>query len=137
MHLALRGGHRLHAGQPLPSSGLLARRAMTTLSDKEYDELALPELRALVAALDAVEDASFEAELSSDILAIEFSDGDKYVINSHRAARQIWMAAQRSAWHFDWDGTAWFARKSGDELWATISRLLSGKLGRPFELSKR
>lgn len=106
------------------------------LDEAEYEARALPELRALVAALDALDDAGCEAELSSDILAIEFPDGAKYVVNSHRAARQIWMAAERNAWHFDWDGSAWRASRSGDELWSTLSRVLAGKLGRDVHLSR-
>lgn len=107
-----------------------------TLDERAYDERALPELRALVAALDGVDD--MEAELSSDILSLEFSDGTKYVINSHRAARQIWMAAERSAWHFDWlpEEERWVAQKTGDELWSTLERLLSKKLNRGVALSK-
>jgi CyaY protein len=107
-----------------------------SLSEEEYEERALPELRALVDALDALDSDAFEAELSSDILSLEFRDGGKYVINSHRAARQIWMAADRSAWHFDWDATSdrWLASKTGDELWATLSRALSSKLGGEISL---
>lgn len=108
-----------------------------TLSEKDYEARALPELRALVEALDALELGDVECELSSDILTIELSGGDRYVVNSHRAARQIWMAAERSAWHFDWDveRSAWIARKTGDELWSTLSRVLTGKLKRPITLT--
>ena len=108
------------------------------IDEREYDERALPELRALIDALDALETDDFDAELSADILAIEFPDGGKYVVNSHRAARQIWMAAERSAWHFDYDATKreWRAAKTGDELWSALSRALSQKLGRPIDLRK-
>lgn len=109
---------------------------MTTqvLTESDYDALAAPELQRLIAALDTLTenaDDALEAELASDILTIEFSDGTRYVLNSHRAARQIWLSAERSAWHFDYvpsSGT-WIASKSGDELWNTLARLLSAKLG--------
>ena len=109
-----------------------------TISEQDYEARALPELRALVDALDALELAGLECELSSDILTIELSGGDRYVVNSHRAARQIWMAADRSAWHFDWDDArgVWVAKKSGDELWSTLSRVLGNKLGRSVELAR-
>jgi len=109
-----------------------------TLSESEYDTRAQPELRALVAALDALDSEALEAELSSDILSLEFSDGSKYVVNSHRAARQIWMAAERVAWHFDWqpESQTWVATKNGAELWATLSHVLSQKLAQPVSLSR-
>lgn len=104
--------------------------------EAEYEARALPELRALVEALDALDDDRLEAELSSDILSVEFSDGAKFVLNSHRAARQLWMAAERSAWHFDWNDqrAAWIAAKTGDELWATLSRVIGERLGRTLTL---
>ncbi|HEX2876595.1 MAG TPA: iron donor protein CyaY [Polyangiaceae bacterium] len=107
-----------------------------SISEQDYEERAIPELRALVDALDALELSGLECELSSDILTLELADGNRYVVNSHRAARQIWMAADRNAWHFDWDAerSAWVAKKTGDELWGTLSRVLSSKLGQSVSL---
>ena len=106
------------------------------ITEDEYVALAGPELRQLLDAFDRLDSEEIEAELESDILTVEFSDGAKYVINSHRAARQIWMAAERSAWHFDWtpEKSAWIATKSGDELWSTLSRVVATKLGRAVSL---
>jgi len=100
------------------------------LSESDYDSFAAPELQRLITSLDSLTDDSIEAELASDILTIEFSDGTRYVLNSHRAARQIWLSAERSAWHFDYlpATETWVAAKTGDELWATLTRLLSAKL---------
>lgn len=106
------------------------------LDEDEYVALALPELQRLLEAVDRLDSDEVEAELESDILTIEFRDGTKFVVNSHRAARQIWMAAERTAWHFDWDAEkrAWVAIKTGDELWATLARVIGTKLGAPVEL---
>ncbi len=108
------------------------------LTEQEYDERALPELRALVDALDRLDDERIDSELSGDILSVEFADGDKYVVNSHRAARQIWMAAAHAAWHFDWQGDQqrWIAAKTGDELWTTLSASLTQKLGSKVALER-
>jgi CyaY protein len=110
---------------------------VTQLSEQEYEARALPELRALIETLDALE-GELEAELESDILDIEFSDGARFVINSHRAARQIWMAANRSAWHFDWhaESSSWRTSKGDDELWTTLERVIGEKLGHPVSLRK-
>jgi len=111
---------------------------LASLSEADYDDLAFPELGALIRALDALEHQGVEAELASDILTIEFSDGTRYVLNSHRAARQIWMAAERNAWHFDWvaEKGLWIAEKSGDELWATVSRVIARRLGVSVTLAR-
>lgn len=110
---------------------------METLSEKEYQSRAFPELRALVDALDAFSDELF-AELAGDVLTIEFEDRTRYVANSHLAARQIWLAAERSAWHFDYVPAAdrWLDRKSRAELWATVESVLARKLGRNVKLER-
>lgn len=110
--------------------------AVESISEKAYGALAFPELSALVAAFDTFNDELF-AELAGDVLTIEFNDQTRYVINSHLAARQIWLAAERNAWHFDpgADGR-WLDRRTGAELWATVTQLLSQKLGRPVAFEK-
>jgi CyaY protein len=107
------------------------------LSEQAYEEAADRTLRALTSSIVEMPEGP-EADLANGILTIEFEDGAKYVINSHRAARQIWMAAERSAWHFDLhpeDGR-WIAAKGGDELWSTVEAVLSRKLQRPVRLQR-
>jgi CyaY protein len=108
------------------------------VTEGEYDAAAFPELTALIDALDALEGSDVQAELAGDILTIEFEDGTRFVLNSHRAARQLWMAADRSAWHFDFrsESGRWVAQKTGDELWATLERVLEKKLGRRVPLTR-
>jgi CyaY protein len=105
------------------------------ISEHDYQALALPELSALVAALDAHAEGLF-AELGGDVLIIEFEDRTRYIVNSHLAARQIWLAAERSAWHFDYvpARSSWLDTKTEVELWAVLEQLLSRKLGRPVPL---
>jgi iron-sulfur cluster assembly protein CyaY len=110
--------------------------AVAAISEKDYGARAYPELAALVDALDAFPDELF-AELAGDVLTVEFDDRSRYVINSHLAARQIWLAAERSAWHFDpsEDGR-WVDRKSGAELWSKVGELIGLKLGRPVSFAR-
>ncbi|HSO00418.1 MAG TPA: iron donor protein CyaY [Candidatus Nanopelagicales bacterium] len=108
-----------------------------SVPEHEYEAAADRTLQAMQDRLTDIAEG-FESDLSSGILTIEFEDGTKYVINSHRAARQIWMAAERSAWHFDLQPAEgrWVAGKSGDELWTTVEGVLSRKLGRKIELPR-
>jgi len=108
------------------------------LSEEDYVTRAGQELRLLVEALDEQLSDELDTELESDILTIEFSDGARYVINSHRAARQIWMAAERTAWHFDWEPAQgdWVAAKTGEALWGALSSVLTRKLGTPTTLRR-
>ncbi|UQA57898.1 iron donor protein CyaY [Polyangium aurulentum] len=106
------------------------------LSEREFERVADEELRKLERALGDVD--QIEMDLSMGVLTIEFSDGIKYVINSHRAARQIWMAAERNAWHFDYhdDDGKWTSAKDRAELWSTVEGVLSRKLGSAIALTR-
>jgi CyaY protein len=107
-----------------------------SISEKAYAARAFPELSAMIEAFDAFPDELF-AELAGDVITVEFSDQTRYVINSHLAARQIWLAAERSAWHFDCDPEGrWLDRRTGAELWSTVEQLLGRKLGRALSFKR-
>jgi CyaY protein len=111
---------------------------MTTeaLTEQAFERVADETLRALEGAL--TDQEGLEVSLEMGILTLEFPDGTRYVVNSHRAARQIWMAAEHSAWHFDYRPAEalWIATKSGDELWGAVARVASRKLGRPVQMPR-
>jgi CyaY protein len=101
-------------------------------TESDFEAHADRALRALEQHLADVDD--LEVELHMGILTIEFADGAKFVTNSHRAAKQIWLAAGSSAWHFDHTERGWIATREGRELGEVLAEALSRKVGRPFEL---
>lgn len=108
------------------------------ISENDFDAAAFPELKALVDAVDEFPDGLI-AELAGDVLTLEFDDGDRYIVNSHRSARQIWLAASLRAWHFDYaaESKTWIDPKTSGELWAVLSELITKKLNQPIELVRR
>src|ERR1700755_1555236 len=89
----------------------------TALDEAGFDRVARDELHAIEDALAELDPEDVEITTSDGILRLDCRDGTKIVINSHRAARQIWMAAVASAWHFDpADGGVWRAPKTGGEV---------------------
>lgn len=87
-------------------------------------------------ALEHIDNALGEADLddldiqrSGDVMTLTFADGGRFVINAHSAALQVWMAAGTTAWHFDYEDGRWIARRTGDELMATVARVVGEKLG--------
>ena len=100
------------------------------MDETTFDRLARDELRAIEDAFADIDPDEVEVSTSDGVLRLDLRDGTKIVINSHRAARQIWMAAVASAWHFDpADDGKWHAAKSGDELRSTLTRLLRERIG--------
>lgn len=87
-------------------------------------------------ALGGLEHDDLDVDLAGDVLTLAFADGTKFVINAHSAAGQIWMAADKDAWHFDYDDGSerWVAAKNGDELMTTVARTVGERLGQPLSL---
>ncbi len=108
--------------------------ATETLTEQAFERVADETLHRLEGQLGDLD--GMEVSLQMGILTLEFPDGTRYVVNSHRAARQIWMAAERSAWHFDYqpEGGRWVASKNGDELVQTLAAVTSRKLGRSIAI---
>jgi CyaY protein len=103
------------------------------MDDAEFDHAARDELAHLEDALADVDPDDVEVSSSDGVLRLDLRDGTRIVINSHRAARQIWMAAVASAWHFDPAGDTWRAPRTGEELRPTLVRVVRERIG--LELS--
>ena len=104
------------------------------MDESEFEARADAALEALERALEGADvEADFELK-GGGILEIEFDDGSKIIVNRHGAAREIWVAARSGGFHFRWDGAAWRDTRSGEELFAALSELVSRPLGRRVRL---
>src|SRR3954464_8349033 len=100
------------------------------MDDAEFDRIAREELQQLEDALTDVDPDECDVSSSDGVLRLDLRDGTRIVINSHRAARQIWMAAVSTAWHFDPAGDGvWRASRTGEELRPTLARLVRERTG--------
>ena len=100
------------------------------MDDADFDRLARDELHALEDAFADVDPDVCEVSTSDGVLRLDLRDGTRVVINSHRAARQIWMAAISTAWHFDpVAGGSWHAARTSEDLRPTLARLLRDRVG--------
>jgi CyaY protein len=70
------------------------------------------------------------------VIALEFADGKKFVLNRQAGSNQMWYASGARAWHYDWDGESatWRDDRDGHELFANVSRTVSEKLGREVRI---
>ena len=105
-------------------------RYIAPMDEATFDHSASTELQAIENAFADVDPDQVEVSVSDGVLRLDLRDGTRIVINSHRAARQIWMAAIATAWHFDPTGSGtWVAPKTGDELRATLRGLVHERIG--------
>ncbi len=100
------------------------------MDETTFEAAARQELSILEDAFESVDPDEVEISSSEGVLRLDTKDGTRIVINSHRAARQIWMAAVASAWHFDKAPEGhWTDKKSGSELRQTIQQLVKDHSG--------
>lgn len=102
--------------------------------DSVFDKLADSALRRIERALSSFDPDEVDGYLGGDVLNLTLGNGTKIVINRHRAARQIWMAAQRNAWHFNHDENTKTWRTGDAELFSMLEQVLSSELKRPIKL---
>ncbi len=106
------------------------------MDEKQFERLASDELERIEEALGPLD--GIDVDLADGILTLEFDEGPKVVVNSHSAARQIWVAANLAAGHFSPDPKTgrWFDSKTGEELWDRLRSVLTERLGHPVKLSR-
>ena len=106
------------------------------MDDRQFERLASDELTRIEDALASLD--GVDVDLADGILTLEFDEGPKVVVNSHSAARQIWMAANLAAGHFSPDEKTgrWFDSKTGEDLWDRLGEILTERLGHPVKLAR-
>ena len=81
-------------------------------------------------ALKDVDPDEVDLERAGDVITLTFKSGVRCVVNTQRPTRQVWLAANARAWHFDWDGTRWLDDKgTGVELHAQIASIVKERAG--------
>ncbi|MBU6269866.1 MAG: iron donor protein CyaY [Betaproteobacteria bacterium] len=91
-------------------------------------------LTAIEDALDAC-GADVQSGRTGPVLEIEFEDDSRLIVNGNAPVREMWVAARAGGFHFRHDGSVWRDTRSGEELFASLSRLVSAQSGQAVRLS--
>ena len=104
------------------------------MDERQFDTLADAAMAKLEHALEACGvDIDFEAK-PGGMLEIDFEDGSKVIVNKHRAAREIWVAARSGGFHFKLEDGRWIGTRDGEELMHLLSRCLTEQSGEVVRL---
>ncbi len=74
-------------------------------------------------------DIDIEASRAGNVVTIEFEDGSKIIVNSQEPMQEMWVAARAGGFHYRWNGAQWVDTKSGEELFAALTRYASRQAG--------
>jgi CyaY protein len=90
--------------------------------------------RAVDAALARVEAAleehdELDVDLEGGVLTVTCPDKSRIIVNRQTPNREIWVAARSGGFHFASREGAWRDTRSGDELFASLARLIEQQAG--------
>ncbi|MGQ0508850.1 MAG: iron donor protein CyaY [Myxococcaceae bacterium] len=102
------------------------------MDESRYNGLIASTFKKLLAALDGVDPDVLDADSTGDMVTISSSSGEKCVVNTQRAVRQVWVAGRSQGIHFDYDegSKTWKDDKhKGLELFAFVADVLKQMSG--------
>jgi CyaY protein len=102
------------------------------IDERSYQHLADAAFKRIEDALKDVDPDQVDCERAGDVLTLTFAGGAKCVVNTQRPTRQIWLAANARAWHFDWDegGARWVDDKGrGVDLFGQVRAIVRDAAG--------
>jgi CyaY protein len=84
----------------------------------------LAQVEGAVEAVDAL-----EVDLEAGILTVTCPDGSRVIVNRQTPNREIWVAARSGGFHFSQREGAWRDTRSGEELFASLARVIEAQSG--------
>jgi len=70
-----------------------------------------------------------DVDLESGVLTITCPAGTRIIVNRQAPNREIWVAARSGGFHFAFRDGAWRDTRSGEELFASLARLIEAQSG--------
>jgi len=89
------------------------------------------EVDAVLARIEAAVEGEdgLDVDLEAGILTITCPDGTRIIVNRQTPNREIWVAARSGGFHFVSKEGAWRDTRSGDELFASLARIVRLQAG--------
>jgi len=94
------------------------------MNDSQYNIIAD---EVLLAIEEAIEDCGVDIDYEGvgGLLTLTFKNGSKIIINKQAPLHEIWVATKFNGHHFAMQNEQWIDKRSGDELWAFLSKSVS------------
>jgi CyaY protein len=70
-----------------------------------------------------------DVDLEGGVLTLTCPDATRVIVNRQTPNREIWVAARSGGFHFAAREGAWHDTRSGEELFASLARILKAQAG--------
>jgi CyaY protein len=98
------------------------------MTETEFTQLADAIFEHIMDSLDNA-DSDVDCALNGPVMALEFENGNKVIINRHTPNQEIWLAAKTGAYHFIWQNGRWLSLRDGCELYTILSEVILQNTG--------
>jgi len=104
------------------------------MDEARYNGLIAGVWKRIMAAVDEIDPDILDAVATGDMITLTHRDGEKVVVNTQRAVRQIWVAGKARGIHFSFgeDGRWMDDKGKGLELYAWVSECVAALTGDPL-----
>lgn len=105
------------------------------MDESRYNALVGPVFKRILAAADGIDPDVLEADSTGEMVTLTASSGEKCIVNTQRAARQIWVAGKSQGIHFSYDEASgsWKDDKGkGLELFSFVADVVKSISGMAF-----
>ena len=75
------------------------------------------------------DEPGLDVDLEAGILTVTLPDETRVIVNRQTANREIWVAARSGGFHFASREGEWRDTRSGDELFASLARVIESQGG--------
>ena len=102
------------------------------MDESRYNQLVAGVFKRMLGALDEVDPDVADSDATGDMLTITAASGEKCIVNTQRAVRQIWVAGRGQGIHFSYDTatSTWRDDKGrGLELFTFVADVVSDLSG--------
>ncbi len=102
------------------------------MDESRYNQLVAQVFKRLLAAVDQVDPDALEADSTGDMVTLTGAKGEKCIVNTQRAVRQLWVAGKGQGIHFSYDEAhkRWSDDKGkGLELFAFVAEVVESIAG--------
>lgn len=97
------------------------------MTESEFHRAVDAVLARVEAAVEAEEE--LDVDLESGILTVTCPDASRVIVNRQTPNREIWVAARSGGFHFAWREGQWRDTRSGEELFASLQRVIESQSG--------
>lgn len=106
------------------------------MDETEYNHLVSSAFQTLLRALDKVDPDLLDADSTGDMVTVTSAAGQKVVVNTQRATRQIWVAGKGLGVHFSFepDGRWMDDKGKGMELFSFVADAVEAVSGVRLEV---